>query len=97
MQQPLKQRWEVAKAEGEGVNGHQFANGPELMVKHGLSPPRLFVDIPVEEFFSEASQDDGDDVLLDLIDPPKLTPLLESYLGTDVRLCGVQPRTYPLR
>ena len=33
-------------------------------------------------------------MLLDLVDPPQLVPVLEAYLGADVKLCGVQPRTY---
>jgi hypothetical protein len=95
VQQPIKAQWEAAKAEGEGVSGHGFANAAALVEKYGPTfQHRLFVDIPVETFFSEALEPGGDDVLLDLIDPPKLTTLLVDYLGADVRLCGVQPRTY---
>lgn len=94
VQRPVKTRWMAAKAEGQGVDGHGFLNAAALMEKYGFAPHRLFVDIPVETFFSEALAPEGDDVLLDLIDPPKLTPLLVDYLGASVRLCGVQPRTY---
>ena len=56
---------------------------------------RLFFDIPVDDFFSEACQEDGDPVLLDLIAPEKLVPVLEKIVGPEVRLVGVQPRTVP--
>ena len=56
---------------------------------------RLFFDIPVDDFFSEACQEDGDPVLLDLIAPEKLVPVLEKIVGPEVRLVGVQARTVP--
>ena len=93
-QAPVVAAWNAAKAEGEGIAGHGFANAEALREKYGITPHRLFVDIPVESFFAEALQPAGDPVLLDLVDPPQLVPVLEAYLGADVKLCGVQPRTY---
>ena len=66
-------------------------SAPDRALPHG----RLFFDIPVQDFFSEALQEDGDPALLDVIDPPKLLEILSRILGDDALLVGVQPRTVP--
>ena len=40
-------------------------------------------------------QPSGDPVLLDLVDPAPVIPLLKEVLGGDIRMRGVQPRTFP--
>ena len=53
------------------------------------------MDIPAEDFFAEAAEPEGDGILLDMIDHPKLLPVVSAYLGDEVQLAGVSPRTYP--
>lgn len=100
-QAPARALWHEAKEFGEGQwerNGLYYKNlppGHDVERFKKLPHGRLFFDIPVVDFFSEACQQDGDPVLLDLIAPPKLMPVLEKIVGPDVRLVGVQPRTVP--
>jgi hypothetical protein len=98
-QAPARALWEESKALGCGANGIYFENQAELnsdpRFKH-LPHGRLFFDIPVEEFFfAEALQPDGDPVMLQLLDPPKLMAVLRQIIGDDVVCVGVQPRTVP--
>lgn len=100
-QAPARELWHEAKKYGEGQfegNGLYYKNLPP---GHGverfqkLAHGRLFFDIPVEDFFSEARDEDGDPVLLDTIAPSRLVPVLDAILGGDVRLLTVQARTVP--
>jgi hypothetical protein len=95
-QEPARGMWEAAKAMGVGTKGLYYENQEELAKLHPLPMGRLFFDIPVEQhFFAEAEAEDGDPILLDLIDPPKLVEVLHRIIGPDVVLCGMQPRTVP--
>ena len=89
--------WAQAKSMGIGGQGLYFENQQDIgAALPGFAHGRLFFDIPVEQhFFAEAEQDDGDPILLDLIDPPKLVAVLHRIIGKDVVLCGMQPRTVP--
>ena len=53
----------------------------------------MWYDIPLEELFAETVE--GDPVMLDIIDPPRLVPVLEQVIGPEVQLVGIQPRTVP--
>ena len=103
---PAKAEWEAAKLAGEGIQGHTFANSPlsgtTEFAEHGTPVTfrgrllaRRWMDIPAEDFFAEAAEPEGDGILLDMIDHPKLLPVVSAYLGDEVQLAGVSPRTYP--
>ena len=104
-QEPARSMWEAAKAMGVGTKGLYYQNQNELAKSHPLPMGRLFFDIPIdgrpdvipveELFFAEAETEDGDPILLDLIDPPKLVEVLHRIIGPDMLLCGIQPRTVP--
>ncbi len=100
-QGPARDLWHEAREFGQGQfegNGLYYKNLPP---GHGverfkkLAHGRLFFDIPVEDFFSEACDENGDPVLIDTIAPPRLVPVLDAILGGDVRLLTVQARTVP--
>ena len=96
-QEPARSMWEQAKSMGRGASGLYWENQQEIgATLPGFPHGRLFFDIPVEQyFFAEAERGDGDPILLDLIDPPKLVAVLHRIIGEDVVLCGMQPRTVP--
>ncbi len=96
-QEPARAMWAQAKSMGKGASGLYWENQKEIgEALPGFPHGRLFFDIPVEQcFFAEAEQGDGDPILLDLIDPPKLVAVLHRIIGEDVVLCGMQPRTVP--
>ena len=102
-QEPARAMWAQAKSMGRGASGLYWENQQEIgAALPGFAHGRLFFDIPVKpsnlgesSFFAEAERDDGDPILLDLIDPPKLVAVLHRIIGEDVVLCGVQPRTVP--
>ena len=106
VQEPAVREWEEAKLQGVGIRGHGFANSPlpnnvcfaergTPVTFRGRLLARRWMDIPAEDFFAEATDPAGDGILLDLIDHPLLVPLLQAYLGQEVQLAGVSPRTYP--
>jgi hypothetical protein len=106
VQEPAVREWEEAKLRGVGIRGHGFANSPlpnnvcfaergTPVTFRGRLLARRWMDIPAEDFFAEATDPAGDGILLDLIDHPLLVPLLQAYLGQEVQLAGVSPRTYP--
>jgi hypothetical protein len=98
-QAPARALWEESKSMGTGHQGLSFENQAEISSDprfQNLPHGRLYFDIPVEDyFFAEALEPDGDPVLLDMIDPPKLLAVLEKIVGEDVICVGVQPRTVP--
>lgn len=87
-------------ANGEDLKRHFGLDPPRLFIDVPITGTDsetnpLAEPIPgIKSFFSDALLPDGDPILLDLIDPPTLVPILRSYLGEGVKLCGVQPRTY---
>lgn len=106
VQEPAMREWEEAKLQGVGIRGHGFANSPlpnnvcfaergTPVTFRGRLLARRWMDIPAEDFFAEATEPAGDGILLDLIDHPLLVPMLQAYLGQEVQLAGVSPRTYP--
>ncbi len=106
VQEPAAREWAEAKLQGVGIRGHGFENSPlpnnlcfaergTPVTFRGRLLARRWMDIPAEDFFAEAVDPAGDSILLDLIDHPLLVPLLQAYLGPEVQLAGVSPRTYP--
>ena len=98
-QDPARALWEESKARGVGAQGLSFENQAEINKDpkfKNLPHGRLYFDIPVEDhFFAEALLPDGDPVLLDMIDPPKLMAVIDRIIGPDAILVGMQPRTVP--
>jgi hypothetical protein len=96
-------QWEEAKLHGvppSPMDGIYFANQQELNAKFealgGAGFGRKWFDIPRKDFYAEAIQPGGDDVILDLIDPPELLKVLQAVTGgPDVRCVGIQPRIVP--
>ena len=106
VQEPAVREWAAAKRQGVGIKGHGFANSPlgstqefcergTPVTFRGRLLARRWMDIPAQDFFAESCDAQGDDILLGLVDHPLLVPVLRAYLGDEVQLAGVSPRTYP--
>ena len=104
-QASARRQWDEAIQFGvlpQPLDGIAFANQQELNKKFpnlgGAGFGRKWFDIPVADFYREASQADGDDSLLHLIDPPPLLEVLGAICGgeaADLRCIHIQPRTVP--
>jgi hypothetical protein len=102
-QSSARAQWEEAKAFGvlpRPLDGIAFANQQELNARFprlgGGGFGRKWFDIPYEDFYHEATLPNGDDSLLDLIDPPSLMEVLRAVCGgDDIRCVHIQPRTVP--
>ena len=105
---PAKAEWEELKARhgGGGERGPTYENSPLSSTAEfaprgtpftfrGRVLTRRWLDIPAEDMFAEALMSDGDDILLDLIDHPRMTEVVRGYLGDGAQLAGVSPRIYP--
>jgi hypothetical protein len=89
-QAPIRTLWDEAKLVAGNFIGEDFqAEDRFAHIPHG----RLWFDIPLPLLFQEAA--DGDPIMLEIIDPPRLVSVLEQVVGPDVRLVGIQPRTVP--
>ena len=89
-QAPIRALWEEAKLTAGNFIGEDFTPEPRFAhIPHG----RLWFDLPLPTLFGDA--DDGPGEMLDVIDPPRLVPVLEEIVGPDVQLVGIQPRTVP--
>ena len=89
-QAPIRTLWDEAKLVAGNFIGEDFQ--PEDRFAH-IPHGRLWFDIPLSLLFQEAA--DGDPIMLEIIDPPRLVSVLEQIVGPDVRLVGIQPRTVP--
>lgn len=98
-QAPVRALWEEAKSLSSGAKGLYFEDDENVKRDprfRNLPMGRLFFDLPVEEhFFAEALEPDGDPVMLEMVDPPKLMAVLKQIIGDDAMMVGMQPRTVP--
>ena len=100
VQRPALPRWraqlEVQEAEQRQPLTEFYRRRPARAIS------RNFFDVPTPELYAglradlEAGMKSPDDaVLLDLLDPPRLTDILKAILGQDLHMFAIQARTYP--